>query len=314
MSNVPSSSQDSSAGISTDFARRPPSQSWEMIRLADSPKHFFWLWFKPANYPQGFTLRIPDETYREYPHRGQLTMRRLLQTVGIEPSCVTLWYLHGEAYQGMSGTNPSLDQPVPDPIPGIDPNIHVYCSAPQLAPLPGAAPVSTAPVDSSAGNIFDSITLEWTAALKIERDLSVRRKQLNDMLMRLGALNRDLSSDEQLLSDSQDKVEWQDARRWLREVAGRVSRYIKDHDIGEATSVAKRAWIEQIYEQYIVPRQHFDGIEQMKREYGAYHKLMLTLLNKMNTAYATASQEGERRAQMILSRIAAKVRSSRSKR
>lgn len=224
----------------------------------------------------------------------------------------------------MSGVSPALDQPIPDPLPGVDPTIYVYLNTPQLTPPPmtvlmAAAPVTpvsamAAPMESLAGDSLDCINSEWLAALRMERDLSVRRKQLSDMQTRLSTLNRDLSHDEKLFADNLDKSAWQDARRWLREVSARVSRYIKDHDIGEATSAAKRTWLEQTYEQYIVPRQYFEGIEQSQREFEAYRKLMQTLLNNMNTAYATASQEGERRAQTILSRISAKVRSSQSRR
>lgn len=86
MSHVPSSSQNPS----TDFAGRPPSQAWEMIRLTDSPQHFFWVWFKPVNLPCGLTLRIPDETYQGYSQRGLLSVRKFLLAAGIEPSCVAM--------------------------------------------------------------------------------------------------------------------------------------------------------------------------------------------------------------------------------
>jgi hypothetical protein len=40
---------------------------------------------------------------------------------------------------------------------------------------------------------------------------------------------------------------------------------------------------------------------------------MQTLLNNMNTAQTSATQDGERRAQLVLTRISAKARALRSK-
>ena len=49
------------------FAARVPSQGWEPVPLADSPQHVIWVWYKPANFPQGIAVNIPDETFRSYP-------------------------------------------------------------------------------------------------------------------------------------------------------------------------------------------------------------------------------------------------------
>jgi hypothetical protein len=75
----------------------------------------------------------------------------------------------------------------------------------------------------------------------------------------------------------------------------------------------KRGSFENIYEQYIVPRRHFDGLIQAERDFEQYRKTMQTLLNNMNAAQTSAAQDGERRAQVVLSRISAKARTLRTK-
>ena len=109
------------------FAARPPSTSWEAISFGDSTQNHVWAWYKPASIPQGLMLQIPDEIWANDPaFAAQLTMRRLLSAAGIDPCCITTWYLQGAPFDSMNGTNPLLDQPVPAPVPGADPNIVVY--------------------------------------------------------------------------------------------------------------------------------------------------------------------------------------------
>ena len=80
------------------------------------------------------------------------------------------------------------------------------------------------------------------------------------------------------------------------------------------SNAGKRNAYELIHQQYVVPRRNFEGLVQAERDFEQYHKTMQALLYNMNTAQTSAIQEGERRAQQVLSRIAAKVRTLRSKR
>lgn len=310
MSQIPIQHDSNSAALPTDFLSLPPSSQWELKQLPAAAEFCVWMWRKPAHLPQGLVLQVPDETYRGYPHRQQLTLRNLLFAVGVNPAAVAWWSLCGATYSGQGGMNPCFDQPLPDPLPGADRNLNIQL-APQMAqPMQTAAPQTPIPAEQLE-ETFAAIEADWTSIQKLAKDLAVRRKQLQDMQMRLSNLNRDLSSDEKLFGDNRDKSEWQDARRWMRDVSARVARFIKDHDIGESTTAAKRTWLEQTYDTYIGPRQPFDGLRDAQREFEAYRKLLQMLFNNMNTAYATASQEGERRAQTILSRLATKVRFGR---
>ena len=303
----------------TGLAGRLPSASWEALPLADSPQHSVWVWFKPQNVPQGLVVTIPDETFRDYPHPDQLTMRKLLQTAGVEPGCVSMWYLYGVAYDGMNGTTPLLDAAIPQPGAEADPTIVIYTNVPHVdavqhapAPAPASAPASAADV-ASLSEVFRRIDVDWRASVELEKELTILRRKLMDMSGRLKTLNRELSPDERLYSSTQDKKDWLAARRWLRDSAAQLSRYIREHDIGDTSSAGQREWFEKTYRQFILPRQQFDGIRQAQRDYGSYRKMVEKLQSNMKTAYSSAAENGERRAQQVLSGIAAKVRAATTK-
>jgi len=293
------------------FAERPPSTAWESIPFIDDPHCCIWAWFKPAGAPLGLVVRVPDEIYRDPARRGTVTMRRVLAAAGIDSRGAAMWTLYGAAYDPQQGLNPALDFPIPAPAPGADPSIHIVVNSfvPAVAP---ALPPAMAP-SSGAGDAFAHIAEEWNLSLVLEQQLAAAAKQLNATLLRLNSLNRDLSSEEGRAADQLDKKEWQDARRWLRDIAARVSRFLKDHHIGMTSAAGKRGSFEAIYEQYVVPRRNFDGLVQAERDFEQYRKTMQTLLNNMNAAQTSAVQDGERRAQVVLTRISAKARAARSK-
>jgi hypothetical protein len=258
------------------------------VALAEFPQNYVWVWYKPANMPQGLIVRIPDETFRDCPQPQRLTMRAVLLAAAVEPSCVATWYLYGVAYDGANGKSPYLDRPIPPPAPGMDPNIAVY-------------------VDMFS-EVFDRIGADWAVCLQLEKHLDSLRKNLVDMAGRLKTLNRDLTFPEMLHSSNQDKKDWQEARRWLRDCSTQLSRYIKEHDVGETIYAGKKKWFEQTYKEYILPHRQFDGLEQAQKEFEMHRKLLQTLEYNMNTAFNYAALNGERRANEILKRIAQKVR------
>ena len=267
-------------------------------------------------------ITVPDETWAAYPGRGALTMRLLLHTLGIDPASVTLWYLYGLPCESHAGTHPLLDQPLPPPAAGADPRITAYVQPVPPAAWPphavsGVPPqmaVAAAAPSGPAAQLFTRAENDWNAILQIEANLTLLRKQVSAMQARINTLNRDLSPDERQYGDRKDKSDWQIARRWLRDVATRLSRCIKDHDMGHTSAAGKRNQVEQTYQQFIAPRIPFEGLERVQREFEQYRKSMQTLLNNMQAANVQASQDGERRAQEILNRLATKVRSARTRR
>lgn len=295
------------------FIERQPSATWEPLPLLGSPQHVVWAWFKPAGAPNGVCFQVPDETFRDPSRRVPLTVRALLQSAGLDPRMVAAWTNFGVAHDGQNGANPALDAVIPDPGQAIDRTIGVYLTVPPSYSPPTAAPTTAAPGGAPA-EIFSRMEVAWDASFQLELQLAGVAKQLSAMAARINSLNRDLSPEEFRYADQQDKREWQEARRWLRDIANRLGRSIKDHAIGLTSDAGRRTGYEAIYKQYVVPRRSFDGLQQAERDFESYRKSLQTLLNNMVAVHGTASQEGERRAQQILTRISARVRASRAKR
>lgn len=305
------------------FAARLPSQAWESLLWANDPQHPAWVWFKPPAVPQGLALGIPEETWRTSPHLQQLTLRRLLQTAGVDPSSVAMWQFAGMSFPGMNGANPLFDQPLPAPGPGVKPEIIVIINVPvMMMPPPmsfphpmAAAPIaaSTAPQTGNQSEIFERIEIEWAAVIDLERDLDRLRKMLVDLASRLKALNRDLNPDERLYSSREDKQDWLDARRFLRDGDNRLRACVKEFDIGDPSSAGYRRGLEHIYHSFVVPRIPFNGMESAVGQFEAHRKMVMTLQSKMNSTYLGAVSNGERRAQQVLNRIAGKVREAGTK-
>ena len=338
MSQPHISDQHTPVDAAASFAARAPSQAWQPLAWSDEPQLVAWVWIKPPSVPQGLALSLPEEIWRTSRHLSQLTLRQLLQAAGVDPSCVAMWQFFGMTYPGMNGANPLFDQPIPAPAPGATPEIIVYINVPAwnaapLAPLPPAAPMGLMPqmpmmaampqmpavnptgsvANANLTEIFERVDVEWNMVLAIEKDLERLRKMLSDVGSRLKGLNRDLTSDERLYSSREDKQDWLEARRRLRDAEHRLRAGIKEFDIGDQSAAGCRRGFEQIHHQFITPRIPFPGIEQTPDQFQFYRKMVMNLQGKMNGIYLNAVQNGEQRAHQILVRIAAKVREAGNK-
>ncbi len=298
----------------TQFAARYPSSNWECFPLADTPQCFVWAWFKPAHVPQGLILSVPDETFQAFASTGSLTLRSLLRSAGLDPGCVAMWMIYGVGYDAQGGLSPHMDQPLSPPPPNVDRSLVVYIQPPVVIPAPVANIMPTQATSTSAAELYERIGTDWNSCLQLEKELDSMRKQLAAMAGKLHSLNRDLTAEETLHAARQDQDDWKDARRWLREAAGKLSRFIKECDVGDTVYVGKKKWFIQIYQQVIVPRQPHPNLEQIRQEFEAHRKTLQTLVNNMRATHSSAGQDGERRAQQVLSRIAAKTASARTKR
>jgi hypothetical protein len=155
---------------------------------------------------------------------------------------------------------------------------------------------------------------DWVAIEQMEVQLGQLRKQLNTIQGRLQSLNRDFTPEERAAADSNDLKDWQDARRFLRDSSGIVSRFIREHDIGATSAAGQRNRYEEIHTNFVVPRRSFDGVVAAQHEFEIYRKQVQSLVTKMQAALSQAGQNGEQRAQQVLARVAAKARKSRHKR
>ncbi len=313
MSQFDSQGDTAPSDAQTDFFERSPSQMWEQMSFADCPHNYIWVWFKPENISQGLVVRIPDETWENYPNLEHLTIRMLLQTAGVDPRCVSMVQLYGVAYDETNGTTPLLEQAVPRPAAGMDANIVICVNVPNDNSNQQVMPRAAKDVECIS-EVFERIDADWNTTLEIQNELANLRNTLADTSNRLKGLNRDLTSEERLHASNKDKQDWLDAKRWLRDTDMRLCSCIKEFDIGDTSSAGSRKWFEQVHKQFIVPRHEFDGIQQAQRSYELYRKMVVTLHSKMNTAHLNALNNGERRAQQVLNQIAAKIRDAHTKR
>lgn len=306
------SSEGAASDCRASFAARHPSAGWESIQVPGLAGVSFWAWYKPANAPTGLMFQVPPEALQAAP---QLTLRTVIHAAGLDAACIPMCSLFGFSFPGQAGTAPYFDQPLTIPAPGTDPNIVAYVDAPSGAQY-GARPAPTVneaeSTDSEVLEICRNIERDWKGSLKNEKQLEALHKQLIDMQTRLNTLNRDLGPEERMCAERRDLDDWQEARRALRDAALRLSRFIREFDAGETTYAGKKRWFQEIYEDYVQPRQPFDGMRQAQQEFEVYRKMTQNLASNMQSVWQSASQEGERRAQTVLNAIAVKVRAAKT--
>lgn len=291
------------------FAGRPPSANWEPLQIPGTPASV-WAWFKPQHALTGIQVQVPPEVSQTVPF---LTLRMIAHAAGIDPACIPMCSVYGYAYQGYAASSPWCDQAITAFPAGTDPYIVLY-----VDPAPGAMPVTVpAPTggdetewssDDQLEELFISIERDWKSTLKFEKQLGAQHKQLTDMLQRVMALDRDLMPEERMCASRQDIDDWTDARRALREQATKLSRYIREYDAGETVYAGKKRWFAQVYKDCVKKRRPFDGMTSAQQEFEVFRKNTQNLVSAMQSAYNAAGAEGERRAQSVLTRIAAQVR------
>ncbi len=285
-----------------------------------------WVWFKPAHAPLGVVIRVPAATLQVDAHA--ISVRTLIVAAGLDPGQVATWTVHGATYPTGGGTNPFLDYPLRPAFANTDVEILLHAVPVWDAPRPVAAmppvvaavqPQVTAAVPQAAGSastgqhdsLFAAIDTDWLSIVQLERQCQALRKQLGTLQGKLQSLNRDLSSDEHRVADNQDRKDWQDARRFLRDAGANVSRFIREHDIGITSNAGSRLRFEQIYDEHVVPKKPIDGLAIIQQEFESYRKTVQSVMLGMQSALSNAGRDGEQRAQRVLNRIAAKARTVR---
>lgn len=299
------------------FADHPPSTVWEQIPLAGSPDHFIWVWYRPPALPHGILLSIPDETWRD-PHRTiVLSLRNLLRSVDVPLADVIHWSYSGKTRVPESPEDHVFNEQFPPPPPPpIDRSISIHLKRRQSPPEPATPParqVTLAPT-TAVLPLFSRMESNWEACKLLEDQSEDTARQLSMMLTRVNSLNRELNFEEARFSDQADKNQWTEARRWLRDASGKITRFHREHQVSITLADAKRQACRQIYEQHVIPRIPFQGIEQADLDFEARRRALQSLLNNMKSALSFASDEAVRRAQTVLARIAGKVRSAQTKR
>ncbi|MFO1006596.1 MAG: hypothetical protein U0929_11595 [Planctomycetaceae bacterium] len=296
-----------------DFALRPASVNWESLVLVPGTAVGMWIWCKPPHAPLDLIVRVPIETVQAY--GGRLTLRQLALAAGAEMVQVHGMLLAGVFLDAMGGANSQLDQPVPPQAPWCEIVIRMLGTGafPVLAPVMVAPQPALANSPSGAATAV-AIEADWSSVMTMGSQLLSLRKQLVTLQGRLQNLNRDLSFDEYQSTDSQMKREWQETRRWLSDASLSLARYIKEADAGVTTMAGSKRRMEQLVMDARSGRMTPQQMAAAQNEIESHRKTVINIQNQMQSALLSASRDGEQRAQQVLSRIAAKVRASRTKR
>ena len=145
----------------------------------------------------------------------------------------------------------------------------------------------------------------------MERQMSGLRQKLSGLLSSLNKLDRELTPEERLASSREDRDAWDDARRWVRDLAGKCHREIKQFDIGLTSAAGHRNHIEEVYKTIIEPRQPNPSLESYRREFETYRRDMMHLQRSMTSAIQAGSTNGTQRAQRVQAMLAKKIRERR---
>ena len=298
-----------------DFTQRPASVGWETVALVPGTAIGMWVWCKPPHAPLDLIVRVPIETFQAL--GGNLSLRQIAFAVGAELAQVQGFTLQAAFIEAHGGANPLLDHPVPPTPPWADIAIRMRSLVPLTPAVPmqamptAVASSTTSPQGQTAAHAIEA---DWTAVSHMETQLMTLRKQLAALQAKLQTLNRDLSADENVAADNQDRREWQDTRRWLRDASSLASRYIKEADSGVTSMAGNKRRLEQLVEEARAGRLSAQQLANAQNEIESHRKTVLNIQNQMQNALQSASRDGEQRAQQVMARISAKVRTHRSKR
>ena len=310
------------------FSHHPPSSQWEPLPLQRIPGLVLWAWFRPQQLSTGMLVRVPPELVAVHPAGFPFSLADVLSAAGIDFRQLHSVSVFGTEWQQAAMITPYLAHPVPPVAPGasmeISVNVMEHSVAAQgVMPVPAAqiAPVDEVaePVASNAAGqdagalMYDRIDTAWRVSMQMERQMTGLRKKLASTMKTLGKLDRDLGPDERLAADREDRDNWQDARRWVRELSARCHRELKSFDIGMTSGAGKRHVIEKIFKEVIEPRKPSNDLTNIHREFEAYRKDMTNLQKSMTAALQAASQNGTQRSQRILATIRRKIKERRAK-
>lgn len=310
----------------TSFDDRAPSTNWEPLSMAPVGITL-WAWFKPPQAPLSVAIRIDPQFLNNPAVAAHLTIREFADATGID--WLLGWTIYGQFYPINERTQAYLDVALTPPPPNVEPLVVLW---PQPSAVAVPAAVVLAPMvagqnsvayqpgiatDLAPGedpmSLLESMAYHWHGFLKIETDLRRIRIQLEQSASRLSSLNRDLNSDEAMAADNLDKKDWQEARRFLRDSANVLSRSTKEIDLGLTSGAGQRHKFADLYQQFVEPRIPFSGMKQVVTDFEMYHRSAQNTLSAAQSALAKGSADGERRATMVLNRIAGKVRQKRNK-
>lgn len=216
-----------------------------------------------------------------------------------------------QEYSGMPSTadNPHVTASVEDDLDDCLNSASVDWSD-ELAEDPELEDVGELLTDDT---MFNRIEALWKSATQLERQMTGLRQKLSAMQTALGKMDRELTPDERLASDREDRDDWNDTRRWLRDLQSKCHREVKAFDIGMTSGAGGRHYLENIFTSIVEPRVKSSKLSQYRTEFEKHRKDMVSLQRGMVAALTTSTQNGTQRAQRVLGKIARKIRELRAR-
>jgi len=302
------------------FIERPASAGWEVVPIPGVAGVNCWAWFRPENLPAAVAVTIPPEVVGLPGAVLPFSLVQLLHAVGLTWEQLVSVSFYGGPWQPAALWQAAAAEFLP--CPPVAANVQILLLAGEQtlvvsqseppAPSP-PAPSPPAGTDTSAPsqavtNQFRRLESDWRACQGMERQLAGLRQQLSGALGRLSALDRDLRPAERMAAARQEKDEWQETRRWIREAASKVQRCLKAHDI---SSAGRRNMIQERYEQSSSNVDALADLTSCLHEVEVYRKELANLFNNMGSSLQGANTNGIQRAQRVLSKISAQTSKKR---
>ena len=300
------------------FFERPASAGWEIVPISGVADVNCWAWFRPGTLPAGVAVTIPPDVIGLPGAVLPFSLVQLIHAVGLTWDQLVSVSFYGEPWQSAAFCQATAAEFLPCP-PAVA-NVQILLMAGQQT-LAVPQPQPTAHLLSSEAEVFvpsQAVTSQfhrletgWKACQGMERQLAGLRQQLSGVLGRLGALDRDLRPAERMGAARQEKDEWQDTRRWIRDAASKVQRCLKAHDIGVTSAAGRRNMIQERYEQSSGDVDGFTDLTSCLHEVESYRKELANLFNNMGSTLQGANANGIQRAQRVLSKISAQASKKR---
>lgn len=319
------------------FSRHPSSQ-WEPLWLSQIPQIPLWIWCRPSALSSGFHVVIPASMSVAFPKLLPFSLADILGHLAIPPQALSDVSFYGQNWYAAAECLPALGNPLPTPTAEMKAEISVLIHEPVASafpyPLTAPAAVDSQPefepeaevaddpfetdLESETEPLTDSLMVQrieaaWKSALQIERQLTGLRQKLSSIQTSLGKMDRELTADERVASDREDRDEWNDVRRWLRDLQTKCHREIKTFDVGMTSGAGVRNSLEQSFMNQIEQRKANADLFALRREFEKYRKDMASLQRSMTVTLQSASQNGTQRAQRVLGKIAGKIREMRAR-
>lgn len=305
------------------FPQRLASMQWEPLPLSRLPGVTLWAWYRPQSLPHGVSINVPPQLQAAYPMGLPFTFHDLLMSAGIAFQQFQAVSLYGGPWQPAAVFLGVLNHGVPVVAAGVLAEIRltVFEHVPPVIPMPPAefknedsAMNLDETVPATSSQMYDRMESSWKKCIQMERQMTGLRQKLSGTLSSLNKLDRELTPEERLAADREDKDNWEDARRWVRDLASKCHREIKQFDIGMTSSAGHRSSIQSFYEEIIEPRRPCDQLEAHRRDFQVYLKGMTCLQRAMVAAASAASQNGLQRSQRVLSTLQKKIQERRRRR